>query len=42
MRREIDAEKARQASKPGIVRYVLAPSLGLAVVAMLVIYLSFA
>jgi hypothetical protein len=41
MEREIRAQEARQGSQPGIVRYVLGISLGLAVVAMVIVYLVF-
>jgi len=41
MEREIGAQEARQGRKPGIVRYVLGISLGLAVVAMAIVYFAF-
>ena len=41
MEREISAQEARQGRKPGIVRYVLGISLGLAVLAMVIVYLVF-
>ena len=41
MEREISAEDARQGRKPGIVRYVLGISTGLAVLAMVIVYFAF-
>jgi hypothetical protein len=41
MEREIRTQEARQGRTPGIVRYVLGISLGLAVLAMVIVYLVF-
>lgn len=37
----LEAEEARQAEKTGRVRYILGVSLGLAIVAMVVVYIAF-